>query len=338
MRRISILFIFFLTGISGLIYQVAWVRQATLVFGVSVYAYSVVLAAFMGGLALGSYWLGRRADHTEALLRFFARLQIGIALFGALSPFLLTGLMPLYASIARGLPTGSPLIVAVRALFSILILTPPTFLMGATLPVLARAVVTRGKRIGSEVGQLYAADTLGAALGCALTGLFLLRTLGTRETILLAATLNLLAAALAFFLMSRLKDPTETASRKTSSRGKKAKAAADDTPIQPISPFVRRFILWAYAISGFVALGYEVVWARVLAIFTLDAVYSFAIMLTTFLAGITLGGWLCAWWLRQQNRRVTLTNFVDLQIGLGIAALITLFVFARLPAQYGRDI
>ena len=171
MRRISILFLFFLTGISGLIYQVAWVRQATLVFGVSVYAYSAVLAAFMGGLALGSYRLGRQADHTNVPLRLFALLQIGIALFGALSPFLLTGLMPLYASIARALPTGSPLIIAVRALFSILVLTPPTVLMGATLPVLARVAVTRGDRIGSDVGLLYAADTLGAALGCALTGL-----------------------------------------------------------------------------------------------------------------------------------------------------------------------
>ena len=331
MRRTSILILFFLTGISGLIYQVAWVRQATLVFGVSVYAYSVVLAAFMGGLALGSYWLGRRADNTSTPLRLFARLQIGIAIFGALSPFLLTGLMPLYASIARGLTAGSPLIIGVRALFSMLILTPPTLLMGATLPVLARAVVTQGRRIGSDVGQLYAADTLGAALGCALTGLFLLRLLGTRETILLAAALNLLAALLALFLLPRLSESAAPAPSRRRAQTKKAKTVVSTTSANQTGPLTRRFILWAYALSGFAALGYEVAWARVLAIFTLDAVYSFAIMLTTFLTGITLGGWICAWWFRQKNRRMTLTNFVDLQIALGIAALITLFLFARLP-------
>lgn len=331
MRRTTILILFFLTGVSGLIYQVAWVRQATLVFGVSVYAYSVVLAAFMGGLALGSYWLGRKADHTSAPLRLFALLQIGIAVFGALSPFFLTSLMPLYASLSHGFTVGSPLITGLRALFSILVLTPPTILMGATLPLLARVVATRPNRIGSDVGLLYAADTLGAALGCALTGLFLLRTLGTRETIFLAAALNLLAAALVYFFVPKMVlAPVDASDTPARGRGKKPNAA-NKAETGPPGLFTRGFVLWAYAISGFAALGYEVVWARVLAVFTLDAVYSFTIMLTTFLTGITVGGWLCAWWFRQKNRRMTLTNFVDLQVALGISALITLFIFARLP-------
>ena len=101
MRRLLLLLIFFLTGASALIYQVTWVRQATLVFGVSIYAYSVVLAAFMGGMALGSYALGKRADRVVEPLRFFALLQVGIALCGAAIAVGLPALMPLYASLVQ---------------------------------------------------------------------------------------------------------------------------------------------------------------------------------------------------------------------------------------------
>ena len=100
MQRFQLLLLFFLSGISGLVYQVAWVRQATLVFGVSVYAYSAVLAAFMGGAALGSFFLRQRVDQSRTPLRFFSLLQVGIAIIGALSPFLLVGLMPIYGNIA----------------------------------------------------------------------------------------------------------------------------------------------------------------------------------------------------------------------------------------------
>jgi spermidine synthase len=100
----------------------------------------------------------------------------------------------------------------------------------------------------------------------------------------------------------------------------------------PAPSLASRFILWAYAVSGFAALGYEVVWARILAIFTLDAVFSYAIMLSTFLFGLAVGGWLGSWWTQRRKRPVSLAHFVNLQVAVGLTALLTLFVFARLPA------
>jgi spermidine synthase len=292
---------------------------------VSVYAYSAVLSAFMGGSALGSYLMGRRADLAGRPLRFYALLQVGIALFGILSPMILVALMPLYGQIAQSLPTGSPWVTAVRTLFSILILTPPTFLMGATLPVMARALTSRSGHVGSDVGQLYAADTLGAALGCGLAGLFLLRTLGTQETIFLAALLNMLSGVGAWLLARSALERLQPERSQTKADPPRRQHLVDS----PRNAWLPTFIVSAYALSGMAALAYEVIWARILAVFTLDAVYSFSIMLTTFLIGLTVGGWIGAWWTRR--RQVTLLHFANLQIAVAVAALSTLFVFARFP-------
>ena len=325
MRRFLLLSVFFLTGAAALIYQVTWVRQATLVFGVSVYAYSIVLAAFMGGMALGSYWLGRRAATIAQPLRLFSLLQVGIALCGFGVPYGLKAIMPLYATLVQQDVAGSWFLLPVRILFALLLLTPATILMGATLPLLTKVIARTGS-VGGDVGRLYAADTLGAALACALTGIFLLRTLGVYATSWSAVTLNLLAALLVFVF---------------------GQWSATPQPAGPLTPPTKTIqnlkfkiqnpslLLWAYALSGFVALGYEVVWARVLAIFTLNAVFSFSIMLATFLTGLTVGGWIGAWWVR--NRRVTVADFAYIQSAIGLAAFGTLFVFARLPALTLED-
>ena len=325
MRRFLLLSVFFLTGAAALIYQVTWVRQATLVFGVSVYAYSIVLAAFMGGMALGSYWLGRRAATIAQPLRLFSLLQVGIALCGFGVPYGLKAIMPLYATLVQQDVAGSWLLLPVRIPFALLLLTPATILMGATLPLLTKVIARTGS-VGGDVGRLYAADTLGAALACALTGIFLLRTLGVYATSWSAVTLNLLAALLVFVF---------------------GQWSATPQPAGPLTPPTKTIqnlkfkiqnpslLLWAYALSGFVALGYEVVWARVLAIFTLNAVFSFSIMLATFLTGLTVGGWIGAWWVR--NRRVTVADFAYIQSAIGLAAFGTLFVFARLPALTLED-
>lgn len=323
MRRLFLLLLFFLSGVSGLIYQVTWVRQATLVFGVSVYAYSTVVAAFMAGMALGSYALRRYADHIAVPLRLYSIIQVAIAITGTLAPAVLIWLMPFYGAAAQSLPPDSALLTWLRALLSMLVLTPPAFLMGATLPVMARAFAHRNGQVGGDVGQLYAADTLGAALGCALTGLFLLRTLGTRETILVAAAINLLAA-LGAWLLSQRQEPRLVIQKQSSL----SKGLARNSPLT--------FIVFAYGLSGFAALGYEIVWTRILAVFTLDAVFSFSIVLSTFLTGLTLGGWLGAWWVRRRAARPG--DFGAIQLGIALLALLTLFIFERLPSLVLEDI
>ena len=335
MQRLSLLIIFLLSGMAALIHQVVWVRQATLIFGVSVYAYSAVLAAFMGGAAVGSIWLGKRADRVKSPLVIYAALQIGIAFLGALAPFILTLLMPLYATIAQWLAPGSAWITATRAYLAILALTPPSLLIGATLPFIARAFTRQAGRVGSDIGALYAADTLGAALGCGLAGLFLLRLVGVHQTAYVAAGLNVLAALGALWVAQRDQTqplPADELPRSTPPKStKKGKRPPDAPPLPAAQPssFTTKFVLIAYALSGFIALGYEVVWARILAIFTLNAIFSFSIMLTTFLIGLTVGGWIGAWWTRR--RRVTVMHFANLEIAVGLTALLTLFIFALVP-------
>ena len=329
MQRILLLVLFFLSGIAALIYQVVWVRQATLVFGVSVYAYGAVLAAFMGGAALGSYLLGKRADAVKSPLRIFALLQICVALLGVLAPLALTALMPFYASLARDNLLNPFVITGVRALFSILVLTPPAFFIGAALPFMARAFARQPGQVGSDVGRLYAADTLGAALGCGLAGLVLLPRLGASGTILVAVWINGLTAATAWMVARRY--PIESAKTKKVKTLPKTELSTPNRPATPIlfERMIPGFVLVAYTVSGFIALGYEVVWARILSIFTMNAVFSFSIMLTTFLMGLTVGGWLGAAWVRK--RRVTLMHFANGQLAIGLTALLTLYVFAWLP-------
>lgn len=337
MQRVCLLVFFFLSGVSGLIYEIAWVREASLTFGVSVYAYSAVLTAFMIGLALGSYLMGRWADERERPLRAYALVEAGIAVLAALSPFILASLNGLYAAFTQALHPGFGWLTLLRLVLSIVVLTPTTFLIGATLPLMSRIYATRVGRVGSDVGRLYLVNTAGAALGCFLAGVFLIRLLGLRQTIFLGAALNLLVAAGA---LSLARFSAGRARREPPLVAHEVPAASDDTGLArggertvPELPTPSRgalqFVAAGYALSGFAALAYEVVWARILYIHTAHAVYSFALMLTIFLCGLAGGSAIGAWWLRRH--RATVGQFGMLQLGIGALAVSILFVFARLP-------
>ncbi|MDE2943486.1 MAG: fused MFS/spermidine synthase [Gemmatimonadota bacterium] len=340
-RRIALLALFFLSGVSGLIYQIAWVRQSVFTFGVSVYAYSTVIGAYMIGLALGSYMMGRRIDAHARPLRTYAALEVGIAALAALSPFLLGALHALYPGLSNALPAGGFWLTLGRLVFSLAVLTPTTFLIGATLPVMSRIYATHGGRVGSDVGRLYLVNTAGAALGCVLTGLVFLRYLGARETIFLGAAINLFVGAGALALMRLAPAPragaaaSEAGDVATDSAVAAEPAAGPAEAALPISAGALRYVAIAYAISGFIALGYEVVWARILYIHSSHAAYSFSLMLTVFLAGLALGGAGGSWVLRR--RRATLRHFGATQLAIGLLAILILHAFARLPALHLED-
>ena len=350
-RRAGLLLLFFLSGISGLVYQIAWVRQSIFTFGVSVYAYSTVIGAYMIGLALGSYAMGRRIDAHAHPLRSYAGLEVGIAALAALSPFLLASLHGLYPAFNNALPAGSFWLTLGRLVFSLAALTPATFLIGATLPVMSRIFATQGGRVGSDVGRLFLVNTAGAAVGCVLAGLVLLRLLGARETIFVGAGINLFVAvgALALAWLPRagraaaprgrggaeatpaaesVLDPTTDPAAEPR-RGERTEAA------RPISAGALRYVAIAYGISGFVALGYEIVWARILYVHSSHAAYSFPLMLTVFLTGLALGSAGTSRILRR--RRATLTHFGLIQLSLGVLAVLILHLFARLPALHLQD-
>src|SRR5215510_3938161 len=191
MNSRSILYvIFFLSGATGLVYEVIWVRLTGIVFGNTSLAISTVLSAFMAGLALGSWKLGRRADSVANPLRMYGLLEIGIGISAALVPLVFRALDSFYWAIepsVASIPGGSGLI---RFGSSFIILLTPTFLMGGTLPVLTRFFTERIDEVERKVGVLYALNTFGAAAGSLLAALLLIPGIGNTRTTLLIAAIN----------------------------------------------------------------------------------------------------------------------------------------------------
>ena len=161
---------FTLSGMTGLIYQVLWGRMLALVFGSTTTATGTVLAVFMGGLALGGWFAGKRADLLERPLRVYGLLEGGIGVCVLLVPLLFSLFLSLYR-IGWHLAGGEGLLLTTfRFLLACLALLPPTLLMGATLPVLSRLCATRQETLGARIGTLYSANLLGAAIGAFLAG------------------------------------------------------------------------------------------------------------------------------------------------------------------------
>jgi spermidine synthase len=357
--------LFFLSGISALIYEVTWVRLLSLDFGVSVYAVSAVLTAFMAGLALGSWLFGRLSGRLAVgrLLPLYALLLAGVGICGLLAPFVFQQLAALYVWIYRQFAPDFYTFNLVRFGLATLALCLPTTLMGGTLPVMSQLLARHEQRRGRDLGALYAANTFGGVLGACASGLVLIRWLGVQGTIELAVAIDLLCAGVAFVLSQRRADERRPALNKNreprtenrSSRRQRGKEtrrqAASTTPdtqpdAQParqaansqftiynsqFSISAQRLVLWGFALSGFAALGYEVVWTRLLSIFSLGAAFSFTIMLTTFLVGLALGGALMARRVDRSERPLVL--FGTLQLAIAVAAILMLYVFAKLPTM-----
>src|SRR5262245_48907380 len=202
--RFVLYVLFFLSGVTGLVYEVIWVRLTGLVFGNTSHAISIVLGAFMAGLALGSWKLGQKADRTANPLRLYGLLEVGIGLSAALVPLIFRGLDSFYWTIAptvASIPGGPGF---VRFATSFVVLVTPTFLMGGTLPVLTRFFTDRIEEVERKVGVLYALNTFGAAAGSLLAALVLIPGIGNTRTTLIIATVNVAIGLFAMWLSGRL--------------------------------------------------------------------------------------------------------------------------------------
>ena len=199
------LFCFFLSGAAGLIYQVVWTRMLTQIFGNTTYAIATVLSAFMAGLAIGSYLFGKIADRGKNDFLLYGILEAGVGIYGFAVPWLFRMAQKVYGPIF-GLNESYPFLFnMVLFLLSFTLLVFPTLLMGATLPVLSRFFVRSFAQFGRRVGDLYATNTLGAVIGCAAGGFLLIPALGMRTTVFVAATVNLVIAAL-ILVVDRIRD------------------------------------------------------------------------------------------------------------------------------------
>ena len=319
------LVLFFLTGISGLIYQVVWVKQMTLTFGVTSFATSTVLSAFMGGLGLGSYLAGRLFRPRQNALRVYGLLEIGVGLSALILPSVWQWLTPIYQGLVLSPLTAVIDIAVWRFGLSFLSLCIPVTFMGATLPVITQGLISNLNQIGQRVGRLYALNTLGAMIGALSAGFLLIGLIGIQTTTRLAVTINLGVGALAVLMSIRWQAPQPEITAASNPR-LSADAEAINTPTYE-SPVVFRLVLLTMFIAGFVGLTYEVIWTRVLLVIFTSTVYSFAAMLTMVLLGIALGSFVVSRKLDNHNNPLALLGLVEFL--LGVFALVWVFQVAH---------
>jgi len=286
MKKSSLLVVglFALSGLCGLVYELVWIRMLSHLLGGTTAAISTVLAVFMGGLAIGSITLGRRADTSSQPLRLYALLEFGIAVSGALVPVLIRALQPAYAGAAGAVSDG--VLIGLRVGLVLLLLLPPTVLMGATLPVLSRYLVRRPTRLGRGLGLLYAVNTLGAVLGTFLSGFVFIPAFGLLGSTAVAVAGNLVAGLLALILAR-----SDVAAPQAESVGDGNEPQSEVPPTAPpeMNP---RLLAGIFATTGFAALGLELYWTRSLHHFLGNSTYAFSAMLTTYLCGLAGGSWL----------------------------------------------
>ena len=290
---------FILSGLAALIYQTAWTRQFSLVFGTSELAAAAVLAAYMGGLALGAYLIEKRIRRVKRPVLWYAGLELGIAIAAVvLIPAGLWLAEKLLILMFGGQPTPPSASLSGTSLFYLLaafaVLMVPTTLMGATLPLLARYTVHSEQQIGRRIGLLYASNTSGAVAGALMGALVLLPRFGLNRTVWVAAAINVLVALLALSLSRSTVDQVNS-EPDAESGIEKSEEATWRSGIAPV------WVLPVMMLSGAVSFLHEVLWTRMLGHVMGSSLYAFGIMLASFLVGIALGGGLGAWMARSRD-------------------------------------
>ncbi|HEY6804714.1 MAG TPA: fused MFS/spermidine synthase [Pyrinomonadaceae bacterium] len=311
---IGLCFIF--SGATGLIYEVLWARMLGLVFGATTLAVSTVLAAFMGGLALGSALAGKLGSRIKRPLSSYGWLEIGIAVYAILVPFLFHWVDNLYAIVWQHFHPGFFAFSLWRFGLSCLLLLVPTTLMGATLPVLSAALLNSSGHDSSSVTRLYACNLAGAIIGTLAAGFILLPLLGIHTTILVAACINTIIGLTAVFADRRnTNQPSTTATR------------TDDA--SPVIEKAQAFWLVAALASGFVTISTQVAWTRILSMVIGSSTYAFSIVVALFLVGLAGGAWIIG---RMKQTTQLRTTMLKVEAITAVSLFLSLFVINIIPS------
>jgi len=283
-RRASVnwmMLIYFTSGACSLIDQVVWVRLLKLTLGNTVYASSIVVSIFMGGLALGALIMARFADRVERRLRLYALLELLVTISALSLPFALKLADLGYIWFFRMFEPSNAQLLLVQVFISACIILVPSMLMGSTLPLLGRFVTSLEKEAGHLVGRLYALNTLGAATGCFLAGFIFIRAFGVMGTLYTAAVLNLLVS-LGGFILHRFSSVSSEALRPVE---------IQPPPLSTSRGVRIRYNLFvtAFFMSGLISIGYELLWMRSIVHLLGGATYVFSAVLTVYLLGNVIG-------------------------------------------------
>lgn len=283
-----ILICFFISGFTGLVYEILWTRMIVKVIGSAPFSVSIVLTVFMGGLGWGSYLAGKRIDRVKnplTLVRIYGVLELIIAAYGLIFPLLLIVFKPVFSILYSRLFSYFWVYNLITFVGCCILLIIPVTCMGATLPVLCRFFVTRIDAVGTHIGRLYGLNTIGAAFGSLICGFWLIQYLNVQGTLILAVCLNSLIGMICLIV-----------SRKTGDTGVEMKipvsAPEEKDRIAPLDPEDRNMVIFAlliFAVSGFSAMAYEVIWIKLLGLIIGPTTYSFTIVLVTFISCLALG-------------------------------------------------
>ncbi len=257
------------SGCSALIYEVVWLQLLQLSIGSSAVSLAVLLGTYMGGMCLGSIALPRFVSARRHPLRVYAAIELGIGVLGVAVLYAVPPAARLYAaSAASGFGD-----ILLRGAICAVCLLPPTLLMGASLPTIARWTEAVPKGV-SWLGFLYGGNIAGAVFGCLLAGFYILRVHDMVTATFAAAAINIAVAAIAFVLAA-------LAEHRPLSAAPQPGAAA---PVPDL-----RAVYFAIGVSGLCALSAEVIWTRLLSLMMGATVYTFSIILAAFLLGLGVG-------------------------------------------------
>jgi len=312
----AILILFFCSGATALVYEVIWSRYLALLFGSTIQAQTVVLAVFMGGLALGNKLFSRHADTARNPLAIYGRIEIAIGCYAFLFWFLYRAADWVFVKLGSGGLDHPFALLLLKGILSVALLLGPTILMGGTLPILAAWLQKTAPDGGQQSARFYSVNSLGAVCGAGLTGFFLVEWLGLRTTMNLAAVVNIIIGAGAIAL----------GKEQTVSTPAPGKSAAKPKPAISDAKGNLSILRWGcllVTLTGAVSMGLEVLSSRCLCLIFGASLQVFSIVLMAFILGIGLGSAVVASPHFRRLRGETTTIFLL----LGAATFIGLVVF-----------
>ena len=330
---------FVLSGATGLIYEILWARMLGLVFGATAFAISVVLAAFMGGLALGSAGAGRLGARIERPLRAYALIEVGIALYALAVPVLFRLVDHLYAVVWEQFRPGFYAFSLWRFVLSCAVLIVPTTLMGATLPVLSAALLLRSPaHTPTSVARLYTCNLVGAIFGTLAAGFLLLPLFGVRATIWTAAAINIVVGLAAYIIDLKGAGALTTTKMSGEHEATRAEMLEGDVDERAGPVNILRtgeqgtgtssFWLVCAAASGFVTISTQVAWTRVLTMVIGSSTYAFCIVVALFLLGLSGGAYVVG----RQTLLVRLRHAIlKVELATAVSLVVTIWIINKMP-------
>jgi spermidine synthase len=295
-----------LSGFSALIYQLIWIRLLGLVFGVSSFAVATVVAVFLLGLGLGSYYFGKWSERIANPLRLYMVVELGIAAL-SLAAWLVMEHVPVFRYLHEFAYNHLDFygLSLIRLALAVLVLLPPVFLIGGTMPLISKYFLTAMSTFGSGFSRLYYLNTLGACAGALLTGFVLVRQFGVLATLMIAVAGNLLVAA----IIAAGKSPSAPP----------PPGKAEEAP--------HSYMLYVLFLTGFISLSYEMLWVRILSTYGLSTSQAFALIVAGFLLGFSAGAW---WVSRRIDRGRNLEAvFSGVCVLTAASGAIVLYLFRR---------